>query len=309
MTTTTDARVGVIGLGRMGSGMARRLLHHGVPVTVWDRSPDRSADLVAAGATVAASPAAAARDRALVLVSLADWSATQAVLCGPGGALADGPLSGVLASTSTLAPEEVVTLADRTPAVLDVGLQGNHQHAREGELRLYVGGRAEVLDRVRPLLDLLAKQVRHVGGLGAGMRLKLVMNLLMGVEVQVMAEAAALGARLGLDQATVLDAITASGFASPVMKFKASRLASGDYSAPDFRLRLMAKDLRLAVMAAERAGVAMPVTQAAGRTHEEALAQGYGDLDCAAVARTVGAHAPPEISTAVASVALLGGAG
>jgi 3-hydroxyisobutyrate dehydrogenase-like beta-hydroxyacid dehydrogenase len=306
---SANGNVSVIGLGRMGTGMARRLLHHRVPVAVWDRNEDRVAELVAAGATTAPAPAGVARDSALVLLSLADWSATREVLYGPGGVLADGPVPGVLGSTSTLAPEEVATLAERTRAVLDIGLQGNHQHAANGELRLYVGGPADVLDRVRPLLDLLAQQVRHVGALGAGMRLKLVMNLLMGVQVQAMAESVALGARIGLDPQLVLDAITASGYASPVMRFKASRLASGDYDAPDFRLQLMVKDLHLALAAADQAGIALPVTRAAGHTHEQALALGYGDLDCAVVARAIGAHAPAEVAAAVTSVAVQGGAG
>jgi 3-hydroxyisobutyrate dehydrogenase-like beta-hydroxyacid dehydrogenase len=309
MTTTSAAPVCVIGLGRMGTGMVQRLMHHGVPVTVWDRTPDRIGELVALGAASAATPAAAARDSALVLLSLADWSATRAVLYDAGGVLADGPLPGVLASTSTLAPDEVMTIASRTPAVLDVGLQGNHQHALRGELRLYVGGGADVLDRVRPLLELLGRQVRHVGELGAGMRLKLVINLLMGVEMQALAEAAALGARIGLDRGLVLDAIGAGGFASPVMKFKASRMASDDYAAPDFRLRLMAKDLQLALVAADQAGIELPVTQAAERTHEQALALGYGDLDCAAIARAVGGYPEPAVATADASAAALGGAG
>lgn len=287
MTAATASRVAVIGLGRMGSGIAGRLRQQGRPVSVWNRSPEPVAELVALGATAAPSPAAAASGAELVLVSVADWAATREVLYGPGGVLAAGPLSGVLISTSTLAPDDMATLAGRTAAVLDVGLLGNHRHASQGQLRLYVGGPAEVLARVRPTLDLLAQQVLHVGELGAGMRLKLLMNLLMGVQVQVMAEAVALGAGVGLDRDLVLDAITSSGFASPVMSFKARRLASGDYATPDFRLRLMAKDLALALAAAGQAGVELPLAQAAQRTHDTAVARGYGDQDCAAIARAV----------------------
>lgn len=287
MSAAESTPVAVIGLGRMGSGMAQRLLRQGLPVAVWNRSPQPVEALAAQGATPADTPAAAAKDSELVLVSLADAGATRQVLYGAGGILEAGPLPGVLVSTSTLAPDEMAALAERTPAVLDVGLLGNHHHAAEGRLRLYVGGRAELLNRVRPVLELLAQQVRHVGELGSGMRLKLLMNLLMGVQVQVMAEAVALGAGMGLDRNLVLDAITNSGFASPVMGFKARRLAGGDYSNPDFRLRLMAKDLGLVLAAAGQARLELPLARAAGRSHETALALGFGDQDCAAIARTV----------------------
>lgn len=299
MTAGTGTPVCVIGLGRMGAGMARRLLEHDVPVVVWDRSTGPASKLARFGATVAATPAAAAQGCELVLLSVANWAATTDVLYGPGGVLADGPIPGVLASTSTLAPHDVVTLAGGTAAVLDVGLQGNHQHAAQGQLRLYVGGHAEVLARVRPTFDLLAQEVRHIGPLGAGMRLKVVMNLLMGVQVQVMAEAVALGAGLGLDRETVLDAITSSGFAGPMMRFKAQRLRTGEYEEPDFRLWLMAKDLDLAQLSAGEAGIDLPLVRAAQRTHETALARGLGDLDCAAIAEAVLPSARADLGVAV----------
>lgn len=287
--TAAGWRACVIGLGEMGAGMAQRLLRRGVRVSVWNHSPDQAAELVTLGAAAAASPAAAAHRAELVLVCPVDSTATREVLLGPGGVLTDGPLPGVLVSTSTVAPEDMTALAAGTPSMLDACLLGSHRHASAGQLRLYVGGRAEVLARVRPMLNLLAQDVVHVGDLGAGMRLKLLMNLIMGVQVQVMAEAVALGASVGLDRQLVLDAISSSGLASPMTGFKARRLASGDYAAPDFRLRLLAKDLNLAVAAARQVGVKLPLAEAAQHTHDTALALGYGDEDCAAIARLVAA--------------------
>ncbi|QSB16334.1 NAD(P)-dependent oxidoreductase [Natronosporangium hydrolyticum] len=287
MNPTAPPPVAVIGLGRMGSGMAQCLLARGYSVAVWNRTPEAVAELAGQGATAAATPAAAAKDSELVLLSLADAAATREVLYGPDGVLSGGPLAGVLVSTSTLAPEEMALLAERTPAVLEVGLLGNHQHAAQGELRLLVGGDRALLDRVYDTLDLLAREVIYVGELGAGMRLKVLMNLLMGVQVQVLAEAVTLGEGLGLDRQLVLDTITGSGFASPVMNFKARRLSSQDYSAPDFRLRLMAKDLQLALAGADQVGLELPLAQAALRSHDTAVALGHGDLDCAAIAHAV----------------------
>jgi 3-hydroxyisobutyrate dehydrogenase-like beta-hydroxyacid dehydrogenase len=206
--------------------------------------------------------------------------------------LADGPIGGVLASASTVSPDLLRVLRERTGSVLDLGLLGNGEHARKGELRVYVGGADDDLKRAGGILDLIAKQVVHVGGPGDGMRLKLLMNTLMGVQVQAMAEALALGESSGLDRRVVLDAITVSGFATPVMGFKARRLAAGRYDQPDFRLRLMAKDLGLAVAEAGRNGLSLPLVGTARSTHDESVRRGDGDLDCAAIARTIAGEQP-----------------
>ncbi|GDY28817.1 NAD(P)-dependent oxidoreductase [Gandjariella thermophila] len=289
MTAVWDRPVAMLGLGVMGAGLAERLLDSGTSVRVWNRSPERAAPLGARGAAVAATPVEAAAGTGATIVAVADGEALDGVLLGRHGVLADGGYPGILLCASTVSPDDVPELARRASGVLDVGMMGNREHARAGQLRLYVGGDASVLAAARPLLDLLGKQVVHVGPLGTGMRLKLLLNLLMGVELQAMAEATELGVAGGLDRQVVLDAIAHSGFAAPVMAFKASRLASARFGDPDFRLRLMAKDLALAVAQAAGAGLRLPVTEAASRTHQAAVDRGYGDDDCAAVIRMVGA--------------------
>lgn len=206
---------------------------------------------------------------------------------GPDGVLAGGPYPGALICAGTVAPDDVVLLAGSTPCVLDVGMLGNREHARSGELRLFVGGALGDVTARRPLLDLLGKEVTHLGELGSGMRMKLLLNLLMGIEVQALAEAAELAAAFGLDRQLALSAIAGSGFASPVMAFKARRLAAGHFADPDFRLRLMAKDLLLAWDQARAAGLRLPLTHAAARTHTEATDRGFGDEDCAAITRAL----------------------
>ncbi|TDU02182.1 3-hydroxyisobutyrate dehydrogenase [Streptomyces sp. 846.5] len=285
MSATT---VAVLGLGVMGGGIAGRLLDSGVRVRVWNRTAQRGAALEQRGAVHARTPRAAAQGADLILVSVADGAATEEVLLGPDGVLTAGPVDAVLASASTIAPRSLAVVRERTPRVLDLGLLGNGEHARTGALRIYVGGSAEDLARVRGTLDLLAKEVLHVGGPGDGMRLKLLMNTLMGIQVQAMAEATALGESAGLDRGVVLDAITAGGFATPVMGYKARRLVSRRYGDPDFRLRLMTKDLALAVAEAQSGSLGLPLVEAALATHEEAVRRGDGDLDCAAISRTVG---------------------
>jgi 3-hydroxyisobutyrate dehydrogenase len=286
--------VAVLGLGAMGGGLAARLLDRGRPVRVWNRTPERAAPLVAAGAVAAADPAEAVAGAGVAIVTVADGDALDAVLHGPGGALADGSFNGLLVCAGTVAPGDVVRLAQRTRGpVLDVGMLGNREHARTGELRLYAGGDEDAFDAGRPVLELLAKEVVHLGALGSGMRMKLILNLLMGVEVQVLAEAAELGAALGLDRRQVLSTIAGSGFASPVMGFKSRRLAAGQFGEPDFRLRLMAKDLALASAESAAVGLRLPLVEASAETHARAVERGLGDDDCAAVVRALGTAPEP----------------
>jgi 3-hydroxyisobutyrate dehydrogenase len=281
--TRPGGPVAVLGLGTMGSGLAFRLIEQGIPVRVWNRTAERAAPLVEAGAVAAGGPAEAAADTSATICALADGEALAAVLHGPEGVLARGPYAGALVCAGTVAPEDVARLGGRTPSVLDVGMLGNRDHARSGELRLFVGGEERAFADSRPLLEVLGKQVVHLGELGSGMRMKLILNLLMGIEVQALAEAVELAAATGLDRRVVLETIAGSGFASPVMAFKSKRLASGRFGEPDFRLRLMAKDLLLAADQSSAAGLRLPLVAAAARTHAHAADQGHGDQDCVAV--------------------------
>ncbi|MFF0449650.1 NAD(P)-dependent oxidoreductase [Streptomyces sp. NPDC004609] len=285
---TRDAGpVAVLGLGTMGSGLATRLLDRGVRVRVWNRTAERAEPLARAGAFTAVSPADAVEGTSAAICTVADGDALAAVLRGPGGILARGPYPGSLVCAGTVAPEEVVRLAGDTGSVLDVGMLGNREHARTGELRLFVGGEERVFTAGRPLLELLGKEVVHLGALGSGMRMKLLLNLLMGIEVQALAEAVELAAAAGLDRELALTTIAGSGFASPVMAFKSRRLAAGRFDEPDFRLRLMAKDLLLAADQAEAAGLRLPLAAAAAETHVRATRMGHGDEDCVAVSHAL----------------------
>ncbi|MGW6461232.1 NAD(P)-dependent oxidoreductase [Streptomyces sp. NPDC055078] len=279
--------VAVLGLGTMGAGLATRLLDQGIRVRVWNRTAERAEPLARAGAFAAAHPADAVEGTSAAICTVADGDALTAVLRGPDGVLAQGPYPGALVCAGTVAPDEVVRLAEDTGSVLDVGMLGNREHARTGELRLFVGGEERVFTAGLPLLELLGKQVVHLGALGSGMRMKLLLNLLMGIEVQALAEAVELAAATGLDRELALTTIAGSGFASPVMAFKSRRLAAGRFDQPDFRLRLMAKDLLLAADQAADAGLVLPLATAAARTHVRATELGHGDEDCVAVSHAL----------------------
>ncbi|MFE9441179.1 NAD(P)-dependent oxidoreductase [Streptomyces sp. NPDC006602] len=287
------SRVAVLGLGAMGFPLARRLAETGHTVRAWNRTPGR-AGLAECGITAAATPGEAVAQAEYVITVLADDAALTATL--EGGlldALGAGQLVlnfGTVASATI--QELALRVAERGAELLDVGMLGNAVHAGRGELRLYVGGAQDQLERVRPLLRDLAKEVTHIGPLGSGMDLKLVLNLLMGLEMQALGEVVALGEALGLDRSVVLDSVTVSGFSAPVMGFKARRMASGRYGAPDFRLALMTKDLRLAEQAAHTRDTALPMTAAAHSAHHDAVSRGWGDLDCASIAHALPGGTP-----------------
>ncbi|MFF4121711.1 NAD(P)-dependent oxidoreductase [Streptomyces sp. NPDC001714] len=287
MTRTANGPVAVLGLGTMGTGLATRLLDRGTQVRVWNRTPERAEPLAAAGAFVARHPAEAVAGTSAAICVVADGEALGSVLHGPDGILSKSPYPGVLVCASTVSPEEVLQIAGDIPSVVDVGMLGNRDHARDGELRLFVGGAEEAFNACRPLLEALGKEVVHLGALGSGMRMKLCLNVLMGIEVQALAEVTELATACGLDRQSVLRTVAGSGFASPVMAFKSRRLGSGRFEEPDFRLRLMAKDLMLATKQAAAVGLSLPLATAAAETHVRATEQGLGDQDCAAVTRAL----------------------
>jgi 3-hydroxyisobutyrate dehydrogenase-like beta-hydroxyacid dehydrogenase len=288
-------KVAVIGLGAMGAAMAERLAGAGAALTVFNRTRGRALAFAdRCGAAVAATPRRAASGAYAVLVSVAADADLEEVLLGPDGVFAARPVPRVVINASTVAPATTLRLSEHGP-LLDAGVLGNRGHAAAGELRWYVGGPAELVELALPVLGHLAKQVRHVGQAGTGMRLKLAMNLVMGLEMQALAEAVALGEAGGLDRSCVLDAITDSGFAAPVMRFKAPRMTANRYDDPDFRLALMAKDLSHAAAEAASAGTELPMTEAAARSHRAAVAAGHGDADCAAIVQTIAGGTPATV--------------
>lgn len=280
-------RIGFLGLGVMGSAMAERLLGAGFEVAVFNRTPEKAAALAAQGARVASRPAEAARDVDVLLVSVAGERAVRAVLTGEQGALAAAPPGTVVADLSTVAPPEARELAEMVAGAghrpLDARVLGNGQHARDGGLRFMLGGDAADVAVVRPVLDVLGKDVVHLGGHGTGAAAKVALNLLMGVQLQAVSEAVVLARRAGLSAERMLELIGASGYASPMVRFKSGVMARRAFARADFRLALMRKDLHLALADARRLEVALPATEAACEVLTAGANDGLGELDCAAV--------------------------
>lgn len=279
--------IGFLGLGTMGTGMAGRLVDAGFTVTVHNRTPARAEPLAERGARIATTPEAAVRDAGIVLVSLATGDAVEEVLFGADGAVGGLRPGAVIADMSTVAPAYARDAARRVHEAggraLDACVLGNAQHARTGELRFMIGGAVDDVDTVRPVLETLSKEITHVGGSGAGTTAKLAMNLLMGVQMQALAEAVNFGVRAGLDRDVLISMIAASGYSSPVMRFKSGVMARRSYSRADFKLELMLKDMSLVLAEAQLAGAPMPATAASRRVLVDAVENGLGSDDCAAV--------------------------
>lgn len=281
-------KVGWIGLGLIGKPMARRLVEAGYPVTIWNRTPAKADDLVRAGGRLAATPRETARSSDVLFTCVSDPPALEAVLLGPEGALAGLGAGSVLVDCSTISPALARRLAaacaERGAEFLEAPLTGGTWGAEKGELVFLIGGEAATLERVRPVLDHLGKKLFHLGGHGAGQTIKLAMNLLYALEVQALAEALALVAGAGIAAEKLLDVLASSMGRAPVLDVKAPMMTSGNY-APSFPLRLMHKDLGLALDLANQLGVPLPATAAARETYSAVKGASAEDVDYAAVRR------------------------
>jgi 3-hydroxyisobutyrate dehydrogenase len=277
------ARIGFLGLGLMGTPMARRLIAAGHDVAVWNRTAEKAEALGGDGAEVAATPADAARGREVVVTMLANADALDAVLFGDGGAAAALERDALLIDMSTVGRDAVLDVAGRLPdgvAFVDAPVTGSTPRAEAGELTVMAGGTDEAYERARPVLEVLGSP-RHVGDLGAGQAIKLVLNSTLGAILIGTGEALALGDALGLNRGATLDALEGS-YLGAMVKMKRRMLDSGDYPA-QFKLELAAKDLRLAEEAAAAEGRTLAGVTVAREAFDEAERAGRGAEDFAAL--------------------------
>jgi 3-hydroxyisobutyrate dehydrogenase-like beta-hydroxyacid dehydrogenase len=276
------AGVAIVGLGRMGSRIAGRLLDAGHRVVVWNRTPERATALVQRGAVGVATPAEAAERAEAVITMVAGPPALIAVTEGTDGiAAAEG--STTLIEMSTVGPAAIARLASALPErirLLDAPVQGSLGEAEGGSLRIFVGGQASEVGRWTPLLSVLGSPI-HVGPLGAGASAKLVTNsTLLGV-LGVLGEALALAEGLGLARETALEVLKATPLADQVERRRPA--LQGGVSPPRFTLSLARKDADLIRDAAAEGDVDLRLAPAARAWLQEAEAAGLGDRDYSAV--------------------------
>ena len=275
--------VGVVGLGAMGSRMARRLLDAGHELVVWNRTAEKATDLVALGASAAKRPAEVARRADAVMTMVADPSALRDVSEGPDGMAAAATPSTTVIEMSTVGPAAVERLASVLPegsALLDAPVLGSLSEAESGSLKIFAGGPASLYERWAPLLSELGS-VLHVGPLGTGAGAKLIANTTLFSVIGALDEALALARALGLPQDKAFEVLKATPLAAPAERRRPS-IESGDYP-PRFVLSLARKDVDLILDAAGSGGADLRLIEAMRTWLKEAEKSGSGDRDYSSV--------------------------
>jgi 3-hydroxyisobutyrate dehydrogenase len=293
------AKVGVIGIGAMGMGVARNLLARGYAVRVRDIRAEAEAEAAGAGAVVCDSPAALARECDVVISLVVDQDETDAIVFGPDGLAGTLSPQAVYVMSSTVPPAYAsalgARLAERRLAMLDAPVSGGPARAWNGTLSIMLSGAAAALGRAEPVLaDVAAKRFVVGSTPGDGSKAKIVNNLLAGVNLAAAGEAMTLGMKLGLDAKLVFDIVSASSGASWIFADRMPRVLTGDYM-PRAAAKILTKDLSIAVATAAEAGVPGPLANAARDVFAATVADGYGEADDAAVIRYYAARAGIEL--------------
>jgi len=261
-----NSTIGFIGLGAMGQLMARRLINSGFRLVAYDHTSRKTAALVVKGAVPAPNVHELARKSDVIISCLPNDEAVLSVYQGPEGVIACANPGTVVIEMSTISPDTSRVLhrigIERGIEVLDVAISGSTPAAESGTLTLLGGGDADVFEACQPIFAAIAKQYFLMGPSGSGTAMKLVVNALLGVNMQAIAEAVAFGEKSGLDRKLLLEVLSKTAVISPAHQNKLLRAERDDYS-PQFPLKLMNKDFRLILEKAGEIGAPMPVTAAA----------------------------------------------
>lgn len=274
-------RLGFIGIGLMGKPMTLRLLAAGYAVTVWNRSREKLAPVLARGAVAADSPAAVAQAADIVMMCVTDQHAAEAVLFGPDGVAAGGAPGRLVVDFSSIAPESARAFAKRLHrqcgmGMVDAPVSGGTIGAEQGTLAIMAGGAPEHVERVRPVIAHLAQRFTRMGDAGAGQVTKLCNQIIVGCLFPVIAEAMRLAEAAGVD-ANALPAALKGGFADslPLQVFGA-RMAARRFEPPLGAVSIMLKDLENAASVAKESGVPLPMAHTAAELYRLLAAQGRG---------------------------------
>jgi 3-hydroxyisobutyrate dehydrogenase len=284
---TSQSRLGFIGLGYLGSRVARRLAAAGFPMVVYDRDREKATELAVLGAVVAPNPETLAEEADVVLSCLPSDATVKGVYLGKGKLLESARPGTRIVELSTIAPETSRLIHDAAVkfdvSMLDVAISGSTPAAEAGTLTLFGGGERKVFEAVQPIFAPIATQWFYMGQSGSGVAMKLVVNTLLGLGMQSVAEAVALGSGLGLPRELLLDVLAKTAVVAPAHAGKLATAKRNDY-APQFPIRLMSKDFGLILTAAAQCGLSMPTTEAAAVVNSLEADSG-GEEDFSAVIR------------------------
>jgi 3-hydroxyisobutyrate dehydrogenase len=279
------AQIGFIGLGLMGSRLTRRLHSAGWNVQAWNRSPESADVLRRQGIVIAASVVELVAESTVVVSSLANDEAVHSVYFGKGGVFSAAKRGTIILEMSTISPElsrllhrEACTLGI---GFLDLAISGSTPAVEAGTITLLAGGDQKTFDQCTPIYESIAKQWFLMGPGSSGVLMKLVVNLLLGLDMQAIAEAVSLGEHLKIDRNTMLDVLSKTAVIAPAFVGKFQKIKNSDYS-PEFPLRLMSKDMDLVMNAARSSGAVLPAAAAAQSVLASNISSN-GDLDLAAI--------------------------
>jgi 2-hydroxy-3-oxopropionate reductase len=293
------AGIGFIGLGIMGKPMTRNLLKSGYPVIVYDVNPAPVAELVQAGAAQGASCADTAAQAEIIVTMLPDGPQVEAAVLGPGGVLEGARPGSVVVDMSSISPMVSQKVAAACGAMsvefIDAPVSGGEPKAIDGSLAIMAGGKEEVFERVKPILQKMGSSVTLTGGVGAGNVTKLANQIMVACNIAAMGEALVLAARAGLDPEVVFNAVKGGLAGSAVLNAKAPMAISRNFK-PGFRIALHEKDLRNALLAAESMKVALPLTGLVQQMLISLMNNGKENLDHSAIVTFVEQMAGVEIA-------------
>jgi 3-hydroxyisobutyrate dehydrogenase-like beta-hydroxyacid dehydrogenase len=283
-------RIGFIGLGVMGSGIASTLLEAGYDLTVWSRNPDQGKPLVNSGAKAAPDIAAAVNGAEVVMYCLSDDRAVEDVVFGTGGVLSSVRRGQIVLDCSTVYPEtsrrEAAAYAEKGVEFLDTPVFGSRNEAASGGLWVVVGGKRDLFDRVRPILDAIGETVHYMGESGKGAAMKLVGNLIVASQLQALGEAMVLATKAGLNPRDVLGVLDVTDFRSPILSGVGAALIKRDFST-NFALKHLLKDANLIDRFAQDLNSPIPAGVAIRETIKSAVNQGWGEENASAMIKAL----------------------
>ncbi len=283
-------RIGFCGLGTMGSAMAGNLRKAGFEVTVWNRSPGKAGELVAAGAREASSPAEVARNADIVVTCVSDTPDVEAVLFGPEGVAAGLASGGMVIDCSTISPDATrgfaTRLADQGVGFVDAPVSGGSEGAHKATLTIFTGGTEADVERARPVLAAMGKTITHFGPAGAGQAVKAVNQVVISGVYLAVAEGVVLSMKAGLDPQAVVAALGGGVAGSWILANRSAKMVNNAYPL-GFKTALHLKDLGIALEMARSLGVTLPVAGLAAQLEAGLLARGYGDEDMSNLARPI----------------------
>jgi 3-hydroxyisobutyrate dehydrogenase-like beta-hydroxyacid dehydrogenase len=284
-----NAHLGFMGLGLMGSRLARRLHLSGWGIEAWNRSPLAADKLSEWGLTIAPSIPKLVANSDVILSSLANDAAVRAVYLDKGGVFSIAKPGTIVLEMSTISPELSRRLhheaAIRAVNLLDVAVSGSTPAVEAGTIMLLAGGDKDTFDKCVPIFESIARQWFLIGPGSSGIQMKLVVNLLLGLDMQAIAEAVSLGEHLHIDRNVFLNVLSKTAVMPPALVGKLRKIREGDYSA-EFPLRLMFKDMDLVMDAARASGADLPAASAA-RSILASNVPASGDLDLSAITPSV----------------------